>query len=361
MTPAGNDHDRATVMRILDANANRCAEGLRVVEEIARFSMQDPLLQARLKEMRHEIRRTADFLSSDSLESRDSESDIGRQSATTSELARGSIGRVARANFARAEEALRVLEEFGKCIDPEKARRFKSLRFELYSIEKRFFGRGEPARRMPASPFLYAILDRCLVPHEKVSAVAALLVEGGVDLLQYRAKETPVAEMRNDLRAVLAAVRRRPIPVLVNDEVELAVELGADGVHVGAHDMPPREARDILGPDRIVGVTVHTLEELDAAPLGLVDYVAVGAVFPSPTKPSAGVVGIEFVELVRSRVDGCLVAIGGITASNAAQVLEAGADGIAVVSGLLEGDIGKNCFTLRRIIDTRLQRHDDLR
>lgn len=351
----GNDQDRETIVRILDANANRCAEGLRVIEEIARFSMRDGALTAQLKEMRHEIRRTAESLSKGSLESRDSVTDVGRESATRSELSRGSLENIARANFARAEEALRVLEEFGKCIDTGSARTFKSLRFELYSIEKDFFeGAGAPVQ-MPEPPFLYAILDRGLVASEAVGSVAAQLADGGVDMLQYRAKDAGTSEKRRDIAAILAAVRGTPIPVLVNDDAELACETGAHGVHLGARDMPPVEARALLGRNRIIGVTVHTIDELEAVPVDAVDYVAIGAIFPSPTKPDASEVGVEFVKLVRARIALRLVAIGGIGPSNAAEVLDAGADGIAIVSALLAGDVRKNCFTLRHIIDTRLQ------
>jgi thiamine-phosphate pyrophosphorylase len=358
---SGNHQDRETIVRILDANANRCAEGLRVIEEIARFSMRDAPLTAQLKQMRHEVRRTAESLATGSLQSRDSVADVGRESATRSELSRGSIDSVARANFARAQEALRVLEEFGKCIDTEKARRFKSLRFELYSIEKNLFEGGAAPVRMPASPFLYAILDRGLVASEAVPSVAAQLVAGGVDMLQYRAKQAGTPEKRRDMVTILTAVREKPIPVLVNDDVELACETGAHGVHLGAHDMPPVEARALLGRNRIIGVTVHTLEELEAVPVDAVDYVAIGAIFPSPTKPEAKEVGVEFVKLVRTRIALRLVAIGGIGPSNAAEVLDAGADGIAIVSALLEGDVRKNCFTLKEIIDTRLQRGRRLR
>jgi thiamine-phosphate pyrophosphorylase len=355
---SSNDQDHSTIKRILDANANRCAEGLRVIEEIARFSMRNERLTAQLKDMRHAVRRAVESLVGCMLENRDSASDVGRESATPSELSRGSLERVARANFARAEEALRVLEEFGKCIDGEQARRFKALRFELYSIERSFFVGSETTVGMPSPPFLYAILDRGFVASEDMTVVAAQLAEGGVAMLQYRAKDVEISEKRRDLIAILAALRGTSIPLLVNDDVELAHETGAHGAHVGARDLSPVDARALLGPHRLIGVTVHTLEDLDRVPVDAVDYVAVGAMFPSPTKRAAKVVGVEFLKLVRPRMALPLVAIGGITPANAAEVLDAGADGIAVVSALLEGDVRKNCFTFREIIDTRLQRRN---
>ena len=351
-----NDTDRAVVIRIIDANVNRCAEGLRVVEEIARFSTRDAVLTEGLKEIRHEVRRVAQRLAGDALEHRDSDGDVGKGSATVSELARNSLASVARANFARAEEALRVLEEFGKLIDAGDARAFKSLRFALYSMERSFFGGPRTLVRMPASPFLYAILDRSVIAHGDVPSTAAALVSGGADILQYRAKDAPAGEKRRDLVALLGAVRGTAIPVVVNDDVLLAQETGAHGAHVGAGDMPAEEARAVLGIGRILGVSISSLDELSHASLEAVDYVAVGAIYPSATKRTAKAVGVELIRAVRSRTAKPLVAIGGIGPANAAEVLDAGADGIAAVSALLVGDVRKNCFTLKEIIGTRLQR-----
>jgi len=351
-----NDRNRVVVMRILDANANRCAEGLRVIEEIARLSMEDGVLTERLKEIRHEVRRSVERLAAGALACRDSAGDVGSGSATASEFSRGSLEAVARANFARAEEALRVLEEFGKLVDGAGASVFKSLRFTLYGIEEDFFGAPRASARVPRGPFLYTILDRSIVAHGDVQSVAAALISGGADMVQYRAKNTPEREKRRDIVTILDAARDSSIPVLVNDDVELAQETGAHGVHIGAEDMPPGEARALLGPGRIIGVTVRTLDELERVPFPMVDYIAIGAIYPSPTKPDARTVGVEFVRAVRSRTPAIIVAIGGIAPSNAGDVLDAGADGIAVVSALLAGDVRKNCFTLRKIIDTRLQR-----
>jgi len=349
-----SDTDRAVILRILDANANRCAEGLRVVEEIARFSMQDGVLTASLKDVRHQVRRGVEALAQGALRHRDSVGDVARGSATASELARGSLASVARANFARAEEALRVLEEFGKLVDEKGSCLFKSLRFALYAIERGFFAETAAAR-IPQAPFLYAILDRSVVDRGNVSLVAEALVSAGVGMIQYRAKLAGAAEKRRDVVAILEAARGASIPVLVNDDVELAGETGADGVHIGAEDVPPGEARSIVGPGRIIGVTVTSLDELARLPFDAVDYIGVGPVFPSPTKPEAASVGVEFVRSVRSRTELPLVAIGGIRAENALEVIDAGADGIAAVSALLAGDVGKNCFTLKKIIATRLR------
>ncbi|MCX5752431.1 MAG: hypothetical protein NTW97_02160 [Candidatus Krumholzibacteria bacterium] len=202
-----SDTDRAVVLRILDANANRCAEGLRVVEEIARFSMRNAPLTASLKDLRHEVRRGVEALAEGALQHRDSVGDVARGSATASELARGSLAAVARANFARAEEALRVLEEFGKLIDEKESGRFKSLRFALYAIERGYFAEATGAARIPPPPFLYAILDRSVVGSGNVAFAAGALVSAGVGMIQYRAKPAGEAEKRRDIVAILEAAR----------------------------------------------------------------------------------------------------------------------------------------------------------
>jgi len=350
-----SDTDRGVILRILDANANRCAEGLRVVEEIARFSMQDASLTASLKDVRHRVRRGVEALAQGALRHRDSVGDVGSESATASELARGSLEALGRANFARAEEALRVLEEFGKLIDAQGAHLFKSLRFSLYAVERGFFAETAAAARIPRRPFLYAILDRSVVDCANVASVAEALVSAGVGMIQYRAKLAGEEERRRDVVAILEAARGASIPVLVNDDVELAFETGADGVHIGAEDLPPGEARSIVGPGRLIGVSVTSLDELARLPSDAVDYIGVGPVFPSPTKPEARALGVEFVRIVRGRTALPLVALGGITAANALEVIDAGADGIAAVSALLAGDVGKNCFTLKKIIATSLR------
>lgn len=214
-------------------------------------------------------------------------------------------------------------------------------------------GRDHPRATLPRSPFIYAILDRAIVAPADIAAVTSTLVAGGIELIQYRAKRVSRNERLADLRDLLPAAASRSVPVIVNDDPALAAEAGAHGVHLGAHDAPPCEARRILGPDRIIGVTVHSVRELEEIDLDLLDYIAVGAIYPSPTKPGVPAVGLAFLERIRTLVSCTLVAIGGIDERTIEAVFDRGADGVALVSALLSGDIGKKCFTFRSIVDTR--------
>lgn len=338
------------VRRIIDANVNRCAEGLRVIEEIARFSSGDAGSSRALKELRHAVRRLGILFGVQPADCRDGAGDVGGRFSTAAEKRRLDFEGVARANFHRAEEALRVIEEFGKLLRPDAAGRVKALRFRLYDLETQVLGdKGRPAG-MPTAPFLYTFVDRGLVGADRVAAVTRELLEGGSGMLQYRAKGLSRNEMRRDLAAMLPAAASAGVPVIVNDDPELAAETGADGVHLGARDPEPLRARELLGPTRIIGVSIGSSGALQGLAQELIDYIAVGAIFPTQTKEDAVVAGLSLVSEVKSRTSLPVVAIGGIDADNAERVIAAGADGLAVISAVLRGDIRKNCFTLREII-----------
>jgi thiamine-phosphate pyrophosphorylase len=350
----GNHHERdMVVLRILDANINRCAEGMRVIEEIARFAVCDEELTRGVKELRHGIRALSALFSNDSIRSRDSAGDVGGGFSTPSEERRESLTGMARANFYRVEEGLRVLEEFGKLVSLDGARRAKRLRFKVYQLEKALVTSGTDRSLLPAGPFLYTVIDRSFVTGQEVPGVAAALVEGGSGIIQYRAKDLPVSDMRLDLASAVPAAEEAGIPLVVNDLPELAAETGAGGVHLGSSDADPSEARAMLGPSRIIGLSVSSMAELESAPFELIDYIAVGAVFETETKGDAVVTGLGILAAARRATEMPIVAIGGITAENAGSVLDAGADGIAVISAVLKGDPVKNCFTFREIIDRK--------
>jgi thiamine-phosphate pyrophosphorylase len=175
------------------------------------------------------------------------------------------------------------------------------------------------------------------------------MVGGGIDMIQYRAKAIDGIGMRADITEILSVTGSK-IPVIVNDDPQLTFETGAAGVHLGASDAPPRTARSLLGPHAIIGVTVHTFEEFERAPRDEIDYAAVGAIFPSPTKPDVAVSGLDLVRRCAAAGGVAVVAIGGITPSNIGGVFEAGAAGAAVASALFEGDLADTCASFARAV-----------
>lgn len=352
MKGSGEDRDR-TILRILDANANRCAEGLRVIEEIARFELGNEELFKEIKEIRHSVRRVLEETAAGSFKSRDIASDVGSSFSSGSEDLRSGFPDIRRANFLRAEEALRVMEEFGKLLRPGSGRSFKELRFRLYNLERRMLSMTGEGRRMPVAPFLYAFVDRSWIPAEDVREAAGELISGGADIIQYRAKECTDSEKRRDLLEIVPVARSGSVPIIVNDLPEIAAETGADGVHLGMNDPDPLEARSILGRGSIIGLTVHEGEEIGQEALEAVDYIAFGAIYPTRTKPDIGTVGTELLARICRESALPVVAIGGISSENIEEVLDAGASGAAVIGAILDGDIRKNCFTLKGIIDRK--------
>lgn len=180
---------------------------------------------------------------------------------------------------------------------------------------------------------LYAITDSALLAGRLLPAVAAAL-EGGARIVQYRDKSRDDARREEEARALLTICHRYEVPLLINDDLALAVRIGADGVHLGRSDGSLSEARRALGPDAIVGATCHdSLAMAEEAQGNGASYVAFGALFPSSTKPGARAAPLALLTEARS-LHLPVVAIGGITADNAAPVIAAGADCVAIISDL---------------------------
>jgi len=192
------------------------------------------------------------------------------------------------------------------------------------------------ARSLPPRPFLYPIVDVATLGDRPVGSAVAAVVAGGARLVQFRGKGLPDRRFLALAAEALAAARRGGAMLVVNDRPDVAVILGADGVHLGQDDLEPRAVRSLLPPGTLLGVSTHDLEQLRRARDEPVDYVAIGPVFPTRSKAAPDpVVGLATVRAARALTVRPLVAIGGITESNARSVAEAGADGLAVISALL--------------------------
>lgn len=190
-------------------------------------------------------------------------------------------------------------------------------------------------------PALYPILDASFLPSTDRSGALRQIVRdlagAGVQILQYRNKSADESQILADSRTLREAASGTGLLLILNDYPALAVQAGFHGVHVGQTDMPADEARRILGPGKILGVSTHNRAQLFAADSQPVDYIAIGPVYPTATKQNPGpVIGLEGVQLARQLTRKPLVAIGGITAANAAAVRRAGADSVALISAIFQ-------------------------
>ena len=190
-------------------------------------------------------------------------------------------------------------------------------------------------------PRLYAILNVGLLPDSgALYTVAEQLISSGVSLIQYRSKSGDARVMLEQARELHRLTRARvPAPhvrLIMNDRADLCLAADFDGVHVGQDDLMPESVRKIIGPNRLLGISTHNLEQLQEADQMSADYLAIGPVFSTSSKVNPDpVVGLEGVRHARSLTRKPLVAIGGIARANAASVIEAGADSVAVISDLL--------------------------
>lgn len=184
-------------------------------------------------------------------------------------------------------------------------------------------------------PQLYVILDAGMLT-EPAGLTAQKLMDAGVKLLQYRAKNAGARELWAESRAIAEMARRAKCTFIVNDRPDVAYLAGADGVHVGQDDLEVEQARKLIGPDRWVGVSTHNLEQFRQAAATSADYIAVGPIFQTSSKANPDpVVGTELLGQVRALTGKPIVAIGGITLERAADVLAAGADSVAAISDIL--------------------------
>ena len=184
-------------------------------------------------------------------------------------------------------------------------------------------------------PRLYVILDAALITSPERDC-ALSLGEAGVRLLQYRNKSALARQYLNTSRELADALRHRDASFFVNDRPDVAFLSGATGVHVGQDDLDVEQARRVVGRDKLVGVSTHNLEQFERAAASSADYIAVGPVFNTSSKANPDpVVGLDFIRKVRRLTDKPVIAIGGITLERAASAIEAGADSVAVIGGIL--------------------------
>lgn len=203
-----------------------------------------------------------------------------------------------------------------------------------------------------AIPRLYAIIDAARTGERPPADVAAVFLEAGVRLIQYRDKQGASRELYQNSLGILEAVRRAQGVFIVNDRADVARAVDADGVHVGQEDLPPELARRVVGASKWVGCSTHNFEQVKQANGWPVDYIAFGPIFPTQSKVKADpVVGLEGLREARKLTQKPLVAIGGITIENARAVLDAGADSVAVIQALLEtAEIGERAREFLRVI-----------
>ncbi len=341
------------VYRIIDANFNRAREAIRVIEEFCRFSLNSTPLYERTKRLRHELSAAIGLLDAQRLiASRDTLGDVGVGKTVEKQLHRENLGDCFTAACKRLTEALRALAEVIQTKNPSAAKTIEDMRYTAYTLEKDivlFSDAFEKFRHVG----LYIVITSNM-PSDVLS-LTHKCVSGGADCIQLRAKA-----IEDDVLYALAVEFLRicgddGVLGIINDRVDIAVAANADGVHLGQSDLSVECARKLQNKPMIVGKSTHSVEQLRAACDEFPNYVGLGPVFATATKPAAKTVGLEYVKEAVEMLSGTgiySVAIGGISFDNIEQVLDNGAGCIAVCSAVTEArDPAAACRALKQKID----------
>ena len=323
--------------RIIDASANRAREGLRVIEDYVRFALDDPGLTRRVKDVRHRLGEACRFFDPDwLLGGRDTPGDVGTHVVAHDEGERGDPRGVLIANYKRTAEALRSLEEYSKLSDQWIAGRFEGLRYDVYVLEKQTLA-AVAGRRGLGEARLYVLVGG-LPTLGDLTWIVEEAIAGGADAIQYREKglsDREVLRRARELRIITAKAR---VPLILNDRPDLARLAMADGVHLGQDDVNIRDARRIVGPNALIGVSTHDSGQVEAAIREGANSLGVGPVFPSGTKDFEALAGLAFVQSVAETTRLPWFAIGGIDLDRVDDVIAAGASRIAVSGAILRAD-----------------------
>jgi len=337
-------------MRIVDANLNRIGESLRLLEDIARLLLNDANLSEQLKAMRHQLAVKDLNGKKQLLNARDSKGDIGMDIEVNQQTKERELPAALIANARRAQESLRVLEELGKIPDIDlKPDIFKKARFNLYDIEKDLLSGVLRKNKRERISGLYAIIDAQYLGNRPYGEVAAQILEGGARIVQLRDKHMPKKELLSVAQELKNLCVAHDSLFIVNDYLDIAMSVDADGLHIGQDDIPVKAARKLLPIDKIIGCSVADVSQAVAAEKAGADYIAAGAIYPTQSRVDTEALGVDVLKAIKKETSLPLVAIGGITKNNVEEVLSAGANSIAVISAIIQADSTKEAT--KQIID----------
>ncbi len=320
------------VLRLLDAAENRAREGLRVLDDHARFALDDGPLTAECKALRHALTATLAVSREDRCGARETASDVGTSLSEPTERTRADVASVIAANAARVQEALRSLEEWSKLDSPDRAAAFEGLRYRVYTLEKRLLAATARPRLVDANgePWrVYLLLTRSACRRDWRDVLREAC-GAGAGPVQVREKGGTDRDLLAHLRDVREITAKAGIPLIVNDRPDLAKLCDADGVHLGDEDLPVAEVRAMLGDRVLLGASTHRPEDAAAAVGAGADHLGVGPCFPSGTKRFETFPGPGYLRWAAANVTVPWFAIGGIDATTVRAAAAAGASRVAV-------------------------------
>ena len=353
-----NQHESVAAHRLLDANLNRAFEAIRTLEDIARFQNRASI-QTGFKDLRHRLRTATQEWSHEKLySSRDASHDVGRETKTIEESSRaGGLSEIAEAASQRSQQSLRCLEEGAKFAYPNSATAIETIRYLVYDLNAQLLLAQKRDGEFLANANLY-VLAHCQLPLEAFVSRVRELSQAGVDLIQIRDKQLDAQELIRFTRSAVEAVNAARTRIIVNDRADVMCCTNAFGLHVGQSDLSVLQARSLISPTCVVGLSTHDISQVREALELDVDCIGCGPTYSSSTKDFSTYSGLDFLSEVSAFLlhKGSTVpafAIGGITLENLKPVLETGIKRVAVSNAIWSAkNPGNAAQAFKQILDT---------
>ena len=328
-----NQLEDLQISQIIDANLDRAREGLRVLEDWARFGLGKEDFVIRLKNFRQ-------ILGKNHLEiykmSRNHIEDRCKGLSHFEQIDRKSPSKIISSNSARVQEALRVIEEFSRGDNYKLSKIASEIRYEIYTLEIELlnFNARERAKLIISENKLYSITD----PRENLLEIIEKILLGGVKIIQHRFKNGHDVEHLKEAIKIKSLCKKYNSLFIVNDRIDIALASDADGVHLGQDDIDITTARKLLGNSKIIGVTANNSIDITNALKAECDYIGIGPVFQTFTKKNKKPLGVEKIKTLTKDINIPWFAIGGINKDNISLLKKNGISNVAVVSGLLNSE-----------------------
>ncbi len=321
------------ISQIIDANLDRAREGLRVLEDWARFGLGNEDFVIRIKNFRQ-------ILGKNHLEiyktSRNHIEDQCKGLSHSEQINRNSPSKVISSNSARVQEALRVIEEFSRCHNNELSKIASEIRYEIYTLEIELlnFNTRKRAKQIISENNLYSITDH----RENLLETIEKILLGGVRIIQHRYKKGDDKDHLKEAIEIKKLCKKYNSLFIVNDRVDIAMASNADGVHLGQDDIDIKTARKLLGSSKIIGVSANNPTDITNALKDKCDYLGIGPVFLTSTKKNKEPLGIEKIKSLTKDINIPWFAIGGINKINISSLKNNEINKVAVVSALLNSE-----------------------
>mgnify|MGYP001320727773 CR=1 FL=1 len=321
------------VAQLIDANLDRAREGIRVIEDWCRFGLCRKDLIETLKSWRQEL---GVHHKDEYKEARSTLNDQGAGLSHPAQNKRTKPLEIVFANFARVQEALRVLEEFTRHSNTDLSKLSAKIRYEIYDLETTVSKASKTNLRLKK----LSSCKLCLItsPHPDLMQIVCLALDAGVEMVQYRGKEGEDLEKLSQAKELVSICKKHDALFIVNDRVDIALAVDADGVHLGQDDLPAEIARQIIGPDKILGISAHSISEALKAEENGCNYIGIGPIFSSKTKLNIQSLGIENLLKISSATQLPWFAIGGINCSSLPKLIALKDKKIAVIEAIMNSN-----------------------